>query len=198
MGLYTDFTVRVLKCWSDDKQSKNTWKRWITGVLQYVPKVATILVVMRLNKEFTVRAPKRRSDDNTIGLAENNNSEACESICKLAIFWRWRTMIQRHMRVCLNLVIVWLVMGLSKGFTVRAPKCCSDDKHNKSSLKRWLRGRDRIWQIGHLLRRNGVDFTVRSPKFLFHDKHHKTSWTRWFGGVCQYVSNRPSSASQWG
>ena len=49
-------------------------------------------------------------------------------------------MIQRLVTVCCYLAIVWVVIGLSKGLTVGAPKCCSDEKHYRSSLKGSFRG----------------------------------------------------------
>lgn len=56
----------------------------------------------------------------TITLAENDNSADCD------IFFS-------------SLAIIWRLMGLSKGFTVRDPKCRSDDKHHNTNYKRWFR-----------------------------------------------------------
>ena len=60
------------------------------------------LLRMGLCENFTVRARKFRSMISTIRLVENNNSEACDSILKLAI--------------------VWVLIGLSGDFTVRRPR----------------------------------------------------------------------------
>ena len=42
-----------------------------------------------------------------------------------------------------------LVMELSKNFTVRSPKCHSDDKHHKTTWNRWFRGVRQYLEIGH-------------------------------------------------
>ena len=42
-----------------------------------------------------------------------------------------------------------LVMELSKNFTVRSPKCHSDDKHHKTTWNRWFRGVRQYLEIGN-------------------------------------------------
>ena len=65
-------------------------------------RISHLLGRMGLCESFTVRARKFRSMISTIRLVENNNSEACDSILKLAI--------------------VWVLIGLSGDFTVRRPR----------------------------------------------------------------------------
>ena len=75
----------------------------------------------------------------------------------------------------------------SKNYSIRSPKCRSDDKHYKTTwLTNWLTNDDLeacdiIFKIRHLLVRNGVKWG-----FL-----HKTNWKRGFRGVWQYVAVWP-------
>ena len=50
---------------------------------------------------------------NTIKLAENNDSEACDSTLQIG-----------HL---------WVVMAFGENFRVRGPQCLSDDKNRKTS-----------------------------------------------------------------
>ena len=49
-----------------------------------------------------------------------------------------KTKIQRRVKVFFKVAIGWLLMGLSKNFTVRAPKRLTDDKHHKTSKEQLL------------------------------------------------------------
>ena len=62
-------------------------------------------------------------------------------------------------------------------FTVRAPNCCCDDKHHKTSLKTPNQRNvsvfckiTTVW-IGMGLTENS---TVRNPKCRLHEQHHKS------------------------
>ena len=67
----------------------------------------------------------------TIKLAKNNDSEACDSILQIGQ--------------------LWVVMALSKNFTVRGSKCHSDDKHIRPGKNNDLEASDSILQIGHII-----------------------------------------------
>ena len=61
---------------------------------------------------YLSRAPKYRFMISTIRLADNNDTEARDNICKVAIFW--------------------VVMVSGENFKVRAPKCSADYKQSKA------------------------------------------------------------------
>ena len=63
-------------------------------------------------------------------------------------------MIQKAVSVFCKLAIFCVVMRITENFAVRAPKCRSDNKHNKT--KDDSEAFVSILQILHLLGRNGV------------------------------------------
>ena len=65
-------------------------------------------------------------------------------------------MIQGRLTVFCKLAILWAVVGFSKNFSVKAPKCDYDGKHQKTRSKRRFRDVKFFFQIANLLLRNGV------------------------------------------
>ena len=75
-------------------------------------------------------------------------------------------MNKRPVTVFKKLAIFLATMGFGANFTVRAPKCRTDNQEQNTYCKRSFYGVDSILQIGHRFLRDGVqqEFSSKSLK----------------------------------
>ena len=85
-------------------------------------------------------------------------------------------MIYRRLTKFFDVAIFWAVIRISEKFSVRAPKCRSDDKHNKNKgetvIQRHLTVFCKLaifWVVMGL----GEHFIIRASKCCFNDKPSK-------------------------
>ena len=111
---------RLLLTWyAQIDQRKTVNKRPVTVFW----KLAIFLATMTFGANFTVKAPKRRSD-----------WSAAKHFLK--------TKIPRLLTIFCKLVIVFFVMGLKRSFKVRVPKCRFDESNRRT---RWIRRLKGVW-----------------------------------------------------
>ena len=77
-----------------------------------------------------------------------------------------KTKIERRVRVVCKLVIFWVLTGISKIFTVKAPNWRSHDKQEKQAKKDYCETSDSVLRIGYILGSNRVqrEFHRKSSK----------------------------------
>ena len=92
-------------------------------------------------------------------------------------------MIYRRLTKFFNVAIFWVVIRISEKFSVRAPKCRSDDKHNNTKGETVIQRHLTVYilQIGHLfwvVMGLGEHFIIRAQKCCLNDKFSKTGGKR--------------------
>ena len=87
---------------------------------------------------------------------------------------------------------LWVVIGLSKDFTVRSPKCCFWWWASQDCLKTMVQRRVTVCcclAIFWVVRGLSEGLTVGAPKCRADDEHYKPSWKGWFRGVFHHFAN---------
>ena len=75
-------------------------------------------VLRKSSESYTGRASKWR-------LHKTHHKKSCDN----------------HSEMCISQIGLFLgLIGLTENFTIRAPNCCCDDKHNRTRSKRSVRG----------------------------------------------------------
>ena len=156
MVLSDNFTVRVLKCHSDGKHHKSSWKRWLRGVWQCFINCPSFGPQLGFSVNLNVRAAKCRCDAKRQNLGKNEDSYKCSSILQIehllfssgfsemciVEFPKWSTDDMYQKTVFCKLVIFWAVVGFSENLIPAAPKCRHDNKQQITWQKRCFRG---VW-----------------------------------------------------
>ena len=86
-------------------------------------------------------------------------------------------MIYRRLTKFFNVAIFWGVLRISEKFSVRAPKCRSDNKHNKTKGETMIQRHLKVFSklaIFWVLMGLGEHFIIRAPKCCINDKLSKT------------------------